>query len=184
MSRGCAGLHSLDDLVDRANRQVLHEVLGYVHIPRRSSGECARITVARCFERIGDNAVDIGEQTAFLVTGEFAEFTDASHVTHACLVIVFDSLTTRATRHQHHQPIPPEGANGDDRVDLQSNRRMGTKMEARIATPCLAVAGGSGREPAIVSAATGAGPTYNSEEAQGLDHRRRLDRWALHTGRC
>ena len=38
-----------------------------------------QITVARCFERIGDNAVDIGEQTAFLVTGEFREFTDASH---------------------------------------------------------------------------------------------------------
>ena len=37
------------------------------------------IIVARCFERIGDNAVDIGEQTAFLVTGEFREFTDASH---------------------------------------------------------------------------------------------------------
>ena len=30
-------------------------------------------------ERIGDHAVDIGEQTAFLVTGEFREFTDASH---------------------------------------------------------------------------------------------------------
>ena len=37
------------------------------------------IVVARCLERIGDNAVDIGEQTAFLVTGEFHEFTDASH---------------------------------------------------------------------------------------------------------
>jgi phosphate transport system protein len=37
------------------------------------------IVVARCIERIGDNAVDIGEQTSFLVTGEFAEFTDASH---------------------------------------------------------------------------------------------------------
>jgi hypothetical protein len=28
---------------------------------------------------VGDNAVDIGEQVAFLVTGEFREFTDASH---------------------------------------------------------------------------------------------------------
>jgi phosphate transport system protein len=37
------------------------------------------IVVSRCIERIGDNAVDIGEQTAFLVTGEFHEFTDASH---------------------------------------------------------------------------------------------------------
>jgi len=36
--------------------------------------------VARAFERIGDNAVDIGEQTAFVVTGLFREFSDASHV--------------------------------------------------------------------------------------------------------
>ena len=34
---------------------------------------------ARAFERIGDNAVDIGEQTAFIVTGLFREFSDSSH---------------------------------------------------------------------------------------------------------
>ncbi len=34
--------------------------------------------VARAFERIGDNAVDIGEQTAFIVTGLFREFSDSS----------------------------------------------------------------------------------------------------------
>jgi len=33
--------------------------------------------VARCFERIGDNAVDIGEQTSFVVTGLFREFSDS-----------------------------------------------------------------------------------------------------------
>jgi phosphate transport system protein len=37
------------------------------------------ILVARCLERFGDNAVDIGEQTAFVVTGLFREFSDASH---------------------------------------------------------------------------------------------------------
>lgn len=72
-------LHSLDDLVDRANRQVFQEVLGYVNDAEALEWGMRQITVARCFERIGDNAVDIGEQTAFLVTGEFAEFTDASH---------------------------------------------------------------------------------------------------------
>jgi phosphate transport system protein len=36
--------------------------------------------VARAIERIGDNAVDIGEQVAFVVTGQFREFSDASHV--------------------------------------------------------------------------------------------------------
>jgi phosphate transport system protein len=33
--------------------------------------------VARAYERIGDNAVDIGEQVAFVVTGLFREFSDA-----------------------------------------------------------------------------------------------------------
>jgi phosphate transport system protein len=72
-------LHQLDELVDRANRQVFHDVLGYVHDQEALEWGMRQITVSRCFERIGDNAVDIGEQTAFLVTGEFAEFTDASH---------------------------------------------------------------------------------------------------------
>jgi phosphate transport system protein len=35
--------------------------------------------VGRALERIGDNAVDIGEQTAFVVTGLFREFSDSSH---------------------------------------------------------------------------------------------------------
>lgn len=39
--------------------------------------------VARCLERIGDNAVDICEQVAFVVTGQFREFSDASHPTFA-----------------------------------------------------------------------------------------------------
>src|SRR5437016_98019 len=30
-------------------------------------------------ERIGDHAVNIAEQVSFLITGEFREFTDASH---------------------------------------------------------------------------------------------------------
>ena len=72
-------LHQLDELVDNANRQVFHEVLGYADNPDALEWGMRQITAARCFERIGDNAVDIGEQTAFLVTGELTEFTDASH---------------------------------------------------------------------------------------------------------
>ena len=35
--------------------------------------------VSRALERIGDNAVDVGEQVAFVVSGLFREFSDASH---------------------------------------------------------------------------------------------------------
>ena len=37
------------------------------------------VLISRSIERIGDNAVDIGEQAAFLVTRELREFNDASH---------------------------------------------------------------------------------------------------------
>lgn len=37
------------------------------------------ILVARAIERIGDLAVDVGEQLGFVLTGEFEEFRDASH---------------------------------------------------------------------------------------------------------
>jgi phosphate transport system protein len=40
------------------------------------------VIVSRALERIGDHAVDIGEQTAYLLTAEFREFTDASHPSH------------------------------------------------------------------------------------------------------
>jgi phosphate transport system protein len=36
------------------------------------------VLVARCLERIGDNTIDIAEQTVFVVTGLFREFADAS----------------------------------------------------------------------------------------------------------
>ena len=76
---GAERLVELDELIDRANRRVVGEIL------RLGTDESARewglrmLLVSRCLERIGDHAVDIGEQTAYLVTGEFREFTDASH---------------------------------------------------------------------------------------------------------
>ena len=42
-------------------------------IDRREWAMCMTL-VARALERIGDNAVDIGEQTVFVVTGLFKEF--------------------------------------------------------------------------------------------------------------
>jgi phosphate transport system protein len=72
-------LVELDELIDRANRRVVQHVLSLGGDPELREWGLRMIVVSRCLERIGDHAVDIGEQTAYLVTGEFREFTDASH---------------------------------------------------------------------------------------------------------
>jgi phosphate transport system protein len=76
---GASSLVDLDELIDRANRRVVQHVLGLGGDESRREWGLRMIIVSRCLERIGDHAVDIGEQTAYLVTGEFREFTDASH---------------------------------------------------------------------------------------------------------
>ena len=72
-------LVDLDELIDRANRRAVERVLDLGGDASMREWGLRMILVSRCLERIGDHAVDIGEQTAFLVTGEFREFTDASH---------------------------------------------------------------------------------------------------------
>ncbi len=72
-------LLDLDELIDRANRRVVNRLLDIGHDLEEREWGLRMILVSRCLERIGDHAVDIGEQTAYLVTGEFREFTDASH---------------------------------------------------------------------------------------------------------
>ena len=74
---GARELVDLDELIDRANRRLAEHVLD-LKDDQREWG-LRMLVVSRCLERIGDHAVDIGEQTAYLVTGEFREFTDASH---------------------------------------------------------------------------------------------------------
>jgi phosphate transport system protein len=72
-------LADLDELIDRTNRRVVEQVMALPKEPALQEWGMRMIVVSRCLERIGDNAVDIGEQTEYLVTGEFREFTDASH---------------------------------------------------------------------------------------------------------
>jgi phosphate transport system protein len=72
-------LPELDDPIDRLNRGMLGQVLGVSDDKQRLEWGIRMYVVSRQLERVGDNAVDIGEQVAFLVTGEFREFTDASH---------------------------------------------------------------------------------------------------------
>ena len=68
-----------DDEIDRLNREVFHTALELGDDADRREWAMHMMLVGRCIERIGDNAVDIGEQTAFVVTGLFREFEDASH---------------------------------------------------------------------------------------------------------
>ena len=72
-------LPELDDPIDRLNRGMLGQVLGVSDDQQMLEWGIRMYVVSRQLERVGDNAVDIGEQVAFLVTGEFREFTDASH---------------------------------------------------------------------------------------------------------
>jgi phosphate transport system protein len=72
-------LVELDELVDRANRNATDDVLSLGDSAAEREYGLRMLVVSRCVERIGDHAVDIGEQVAYLVTGEFREFSDASH---------------------------------------------------------------------------------------------------------
>jgi phosphate transport system protein len=68
-----------DDEIDRLNREIFSLALQSGDDADAREWGATMMLVARSIERIGDNAVDIGEQTAFVVTGLFREFTDASH---------------------------------------------------------------------------------------------------------
>jgi phosphate transport system protein len=72
-------LQDLDELIDRANRRAIEDVLSLGDSAEEREYGLRMLVVSRCVERIGDHAVDIGEQVAYLVTGDFRELTDASH---------------------------------------------------------------------------------------------------------
>jgi phosphate transport system protein len=72
-------LVDLDELIDRSNRRFVERVVDIVADPGLREWVLRMVLVSRTLERIGDHAVDIGEQVAYLLTAEFREFTDASH---------------------------------------------------------------------------------------------------------
>ena len=76
---GAESLVELDELIDRANRRLVRKILELGGDEARREWGLRMIVISRCLERIGDHTVDIGEQTAYLVTGELREFGDASH---------------------------------------------------------------------------------------------------------
>ncbi|HWC27229.1 MAG TPA: phosphate signaling complex protein PhoU [Solirubrobacteraceae bacterium] len=68
--------------VNRLNREIFRMAVETGEDVDTREWAMTMILVARALERVGDNAVDIGEQTAFVVTGLFREFSDASHGPH------------------------------------------------------------------------------------------------------
>jgi phosphate transport system protein len=77
----CRALPKMDDPVDRLNRGMYREVAALAADPRMLEWGIHMNVVSRQLERVADHAVDIGEQVAFLLTGVFQEFSDASHPT-------------------------------------------------------------------------------------------------------
>jgi phosphate transport system protein len=68
-----------DDLIDDLNKECFQVAVQVGEDADVREWAMTMMLVARAIERIGDNAVDIGEQVAFVVTGLFREFEDASH---------------------------------------------------------------------------------------------------------
>jgi phosphate transport system protein len=72
-----------DREINRLNREIFRTAIEIGDDPDTREWAMHMTLVARALERIGDNAVDIGEQVAFVVTGLFREFSDSSHATDA-----------------------------------------------------------------------------------------------------
>ena len=68
-----------DDIVDDLNRDCFRLALELGDDIDKREWAMTMLLAARALERTADNAVDIGEQVAFVVTGLFREFEDASH---------------------------------------------------------------------------------------------------------
>jgi phosphate transport system protein len=68
-----------DDFVDDLNRECFRLALAIGDDADRREWAMTMLLAARAIERIADNGVDIGEQVAYVVTGLFREFEDASH---------------------------------------------------------------------------------------------------------
>ncbi len=73
-----ADLARQDREVNRLNREVFRWAIDVGDDPDTREWAMHMTLVARALERIGDNAVDVGEQVAFVVSGLFRELSDPS----------------------------------------------------------------------------------------------------------
>lgn len=65
-----------DREVNKLNREIFQLAIAVGDDPEVREWATHMVMVGRAIERIGDNAVDIGEQTAFVVSGLFREFSE------------------------------------------------------------------------------------------------------------
>jgi len=68
-----------DEEINQLNKEIFARAVEIGTDPDVREWAMTMMLVARALERIGDNAVDVGEQIAFVVSGLFREFSDASH---------------------------------------------------------------------------------------------------------
>lgn len=73
-------LPSMDEPVDRLNASMYREAVEVSDDKGVLEWATKMLLVARALERVGDQAVDFGEQTAYLITGERAGFDEAGLV--------------------------------------------------------------------------------------------------------
>jgi phosphate transport system protein len=67
-----------DEEINQLNKECFHRAVQIGNDPDVREWAMTMMLVARAMERIGDNAVDVGEQVAFVVSGLFRAFSDAS----------------------------------------------------------------------------------------------------------
>ncbi|MEX2394339.1 MAG: phosphate signaling complex protein PhoU [Actinomycetota bacterium] len=70
-------LQRMDETIDRLNRSLFKRVARqFIGNEEEVEWGTRMVLISRQLERLGDHAVDIAEQVAFMITGEFREFTD------------------------------------------------------------------------------------------------------------
>jgi phosphate transport system protein len=68
-----------DTRVDQLNREVFRRAVDIGDDAELREWAMFMVLVARALERVGDNTVDVAEQTVFLVTGQLRELADVRH---------------------------------------------------------------------------------------------------------
>lgn len=69
-----ASLREIDEDIDARNKAIFREAIELGGDADRREWSMTMVMAARAFERIADNAVDIGEHVIFLVTGRYRGF--------------------------------------------------------------------------------------------------------------